>query len=58
MWNVFNIGAGYTALRGQNTCRDWVEKPEGKRQLVTSRCRWENDIKVELKEHYGLDSYS
>lgn len=58
IWTVFNSGAGYTALIGQNTHRVWVEKPEGMRQLATSRSRWENDIKVDLKEHYGLDACS
>jgi len=58
IWNVFNSGAGYVALTGQNTCKVWVEKSKGKRQLATSRFRWENDIKVDLQEHYGLDSCS
>jgi len=58
IWNVLNSGAGYVALIGQNTCKVWVEKPGGMRQLATSRCRWENDIEVDLKEHYGLDSCS
>jgi len=58
IWNVCNSGAGYAALIGQNTCKVWVEKPEGMRQLATARCRWENDIKVDLKEHCGLDSCS
>jgi hypothetical protein len=53
IWNVINSGACYA---GQNTCRIWVEKPEGMRQLATSRCRWENDIKVDFQEQYGLDS--
>lgn len=55
---MLNSGAGYVALIGQNTCKVWVEKPGGMRQLATSRCRWENDIEVDLKEHYGLDSCS
>jgi len=53
IWNVFNSGADYAALIGQNMCKFWVEKPEGVRQLVTSRCRWENDIKVDLKNIMG-----
>jgi len=56
IWNVFSSGAGYAAHIGQNTCRVWVEKPEGMRQLATSRCRWENHIKVDLQEQYELDS--
>ena len=58
IWNVFNSGAGYAALTGQNTCRVWVEKPEGMRQIARSMCRWKNCIKVELKEHNGRDSCS
>jgi hypothetical protein len=27
-----------------------VKKPEGKRQLGRPRCRWENNIKINLQE--------
>jgi hypothetical protein len=27
-----------------------VEKPEGKRRLGRPRCRWENNIKMDLQE--------
>jgi len=27
-----------------------VGKPEGKRQLGRTRCRWEDDIKMDLQE--------
>jgi len=30
-----------------------VEKPEGKRPLGRPRCRWEDNIKMELKEVGG-----
>jgi hypothetical protein len=35
-----------------------VRKPEGKRPLLRSRHRWEDNIKIDLKamlEWYGLD---
>jgi hypothetical protein len=35
-----------------------VEKPEGKRPLGRPRCRWEDNIKIDLRdrmEWYGLD---
>jgi hypothetical protein len=28
--------------------RLWVERPEGKIQLGRPRCRWENDIELDL----------
>ena len=31
-------------------CRVLVGKPEGKRPLGRSRCRWENNIKMYLQE--------
>jgi hypothetical protein len=34
--------------------RDLVGKPEGKRQLGRSRCRWEDNIKRDLRE-IGID---
>jgi hypothetical protein len=33
-----------------NGCRVLVGKPEGKRPLGVPRCRWENNIKMDLKE--------
>jgi hypothetical protein len=30
--------------------RDLVGKPEGKRLLGRSRCRWDNNIKMDLQE--------
>jgi hypothetical protein len=44
----------------RNACRVLVEKPEGKRPLGRPRRRWENDIKMDLKEvgwWHGLDSF-
>jgi hypothetical protein len=34
----------------QNACRILVGKPEGKRLLGRLRCRWMNDIKMDLIE--------
>jgi hypothetical protein len=34
----------------RNACRILVGKPEGKRPLVRSRRRWENNIKMDLRE--------
>jgi hypothetical protein len=45
-------GAGHVAIieemRGVN--RVLAGKPEGKRQLGRSRCRWEDNIKMDLQE--------
>jgi hypothetical protein len=30
-----------------------MQKPEGKRQLGRPRCRWEDSIKMDLKEGVG-----
>jgi hypothetical protein len=35
---------------GRGMYRILVGKPEGKRQLGRSRCRWENNIKTDLQE--------
>ena len=34
----------------RNGYRVLVGKPEGKRPLVRPRCRWEDNIKMDLKE--------
>jgi hypothetical protein len=34
----------------RNTYRIFVGKPEGKRQLETQRCRWVDNIKMDLRE--------
>jgi hypothetical protein len=34
--------------RGAN--RDWMGKPEGKKPLGKSKSRWENNIKIDVKE--------
>jgi hypothetical protein len=44
--------AGRVVLMGDSNCvyRVLVEKPEGKRSLGRPRCRWENDMKMDLQE--------
>jgi hypothetical protein len=32
-----------------------MRKPEGKRELGRFRHRWEDNIKMDLREWYGLD---
>jgi hypothetical protein len=34
----------------RNKYRIWVGKPEGKRQLGNRRRRWEDNIKIDLRE--------
>jgi len=43
---------GYVASMVENRCvyRILVGKPEGKRPLVRPRCRWEDNIKMDLQE--------
>jgi hypothetical protein len=38
---------------GRGVHRVLVGKPEGKRSLGKSRCRWENNIKMDLQEVGG-----
>jgi hypothetical protein len=33
-----------------HTHKFWSEKTEGKRALVRSRCRWEDSIRMDLRE--------
>jgi hypothetical protein len=44
--------AGLVAGMGEitNTYKILVEKPEGKRPLGQSRCRWEDNIRMDLRE--------
>jgi hypothetical protein len=44
--------AGHVACmgKGRNVCRVLVGKPEGKRPLVRPRHKWENGIKMDLRE--------
>ena len=44
--------AGHVARMGERTgvYRDLVGKPEGKRPLGRPRCRWEDNIKMDLQE--------
>jgi hypothetical protein len=48
--------AGHIARMGQTYIQRCGRKPEGKRPLGRSRCRWEDNIKMDLGlgEH-GLD---
>lgn len=41
MEHVAGMRSAYTVI---------VERPEGKRPLGSSRCGWENSIKIDLKE--------
>jgi len=53
--------AGHVACMGERRCvyRVLVGKPEGKRPLGRPKCRWEDNIKMDLQEvgcgEYGLD---
>jgi hypothetical protein len=44
--------AGHVARMKEKrgVCRVLVEKPEGKKPLERSSCRWENNIKMDLRE--------
>jgi hypothetical protein len=44
--------AGHVARMGEgrNVCRVLVGKPEGKRPLERPRCRWEDGIRMDLRE--------
>jgi hypothetical protein len=44
--------AGYESRMGEmrNAQQIFVGKPEGKRPLVKPRCRWEDNIRMDLKE--------
>jgi hypothetical protein len=44
--------AEHVARMGEkrNTCRILVGKPKGKRPLGRPRCRWEENIKIDLRE--------
>jgi hypothetical protein len=44
--------AGHVARMGEgrNVCRVFVGKPEGKRELERPRSRWEDGIKMDLRE--------
>jgi hypothetical protein len=40
---------------GRGVYRGVVGRPEGKKPLVRPRCRWEDNIKMELRE-IGIDA--
>ena len=44
------MGGICSAYGGEERRRFLVEKPEGKRQLERPRCRWEDNIKMDLQE--------
>jgi hypothetical protein len=46
MWHAWVRGEVFTGFS--------VGKPEGKRPLVGPRCRWEDNIKLDLRE-LGID---
>jgi hypothetical protein len=41
--------------KGRSVFRVLVRKPEGKRPLGRPRCRWEDDIEMDLQEVGGGD---
>jgi hypothetical protein len=43
---------GHVACMGdmRNAYKILVRKPEGQRPLRSSRCRWENNIRMDLRE--------
>jgi len=47
--------AGHVARTGEirNGYKILVSKPEGKRPFGRPRCRWEDDIRMDLKETGG-----
>jgi len=47
MWHA---GGG----KGRGVCRSLVGRPEGERPLGRPRCRWEDNIKMDLRE-IGID---
>jgi len=58
VWVVKSRGmrwAGHVARMGEDrgVQRVLVEKPEGKRPLGRPRCRWEDNIKMDLQEVVG-----
>jgi hypothetical protein len=43
-------GAGSTNGEKMNAYRVLVGKPEGKRQVGGPKCRWEDDIRMDLRD--------
>jgi hypothetical protein len=39
----------------RNAYKISVRKPEGKKQLGRSKCKWKDNIKMDLREALGLD---
>jgi hypothetical protein len=50
------IWTGHVARMGEkrNACKIFVGKPEGKRPLGRPRCRWVNNIKINVMVWIGL----
>jgi hypothetical protein len=48
------VGGTCGTHEGRAVCRVLVERPEGKRPLGRPRCRWEDEIKMDLRE-IGID---
>jgi hypothetical protein len=44
----------YRACGEKNAFRILVGKPEGKRPLGSSRCRWEDNIRMDQRDRMGL----
>jgi hypothetical protein len=51
MWHIWGRGELHVAHMAERrvACRVFVGKPEGKRQLGRPRCRWEDNIKMNLQ---------
>jgi hypothetical protein len=51
-YDAVTIWTGHVARMGEkrNAYKILVGKPEGKRPLGRSRCKWEDDIKMDLRE--------
>jgi hypothetical protein len=44
------VGGACGTHGGRNVCRVLVGKPEGKRLLGSSRRRWENEVKIDVRD--------
>jgi len=48
-WHISRMG------EMRNAYKISVRKPEGKKQLGRSKCKWKDNIKMDLREALGLD---
>jgi hypothetical protein len=46
----YSTGSGEEVMSRRDSCRGFVGKPEGKRQLGRPRSRWEDDIIMDFQE--------